>query len=39
MWSVLFVLIGLELVACPHMFNAIIFHGELVITDSHNFAG
>ena len=37
--GVLPVVIGLATVACPYMFNAIIFHGEPVVTDSHNLAG
>ena len=30
---------ALATVACPHKFNAIIFHGELVVTGSHNLTG
>ena len=37
--SVLPVLIGLATMACLHVFNAIIFHGEPVVTGSHNLIG
>ena len=37
--SVLLVLIGLAMVARPHVFNAITLNGEPVVTDSYNFAG
>ena len=26
-------------VTCPHMFNEIIFHGEPIVSNSHNLAG
>ena len=37
--SVLLVLIGLAMVARPHVFNAITLHGEPVVTDSYNLPG
>ena len=37
--SVLLVLIGLAMVACLYVFNAITLHGEPVVTDSYNLAG